>query len=58
MNEEILIFEDASNFRGCLQVKRDGDSYFWGVDCEVHGMEWSPIPAYIYETLKKYSEEE
>ncbi|WP_428421987.1 hypothetical protein [Methylibium sp.] len=57
MTEEVLIFEEAGNYRGCLEAKREGDAYFWRVECDVHEQAWEPIPAYLYEALKKYSEE-
>jgi hypothetical protein len=54
---ELFQFDDACNYRGCLEAKRKGDAFFWRVDCDVHDQQWQPIPQFLYEALKRYADE-
>ena len=57
MGLQVLQFEDASNYRGCLEAKEEDGKCFWRVDCNVHEQAWEEIPRYLFEALKKYHEE-
>ena len=37
MDDEIMRFDEASNYRGALEVKKDGEAFLWRVDCDVVG---------------------
>ena len=54
MNENILQFGEASNYRGCLEVKEEAGQCFWRVDCDVEDRQWEPIPRYLFDALKKH----
>ena len=57
MDAQILQFDDASNYRGCLEAKDEGGQCFWRVDCDVHEQQWEPIPRYLFDALKRYHDE-
>lgn len=53
-------FEDIGNYRGCLQVKRDGDRCFWRVGCDLYSdandraQPWVEIPQHLHEALLRH----
>ncbi len=44
------------NYYGCLNVKKEGDKYYWSIE-DYNGHEWHEIPEYLYKALIKYQDE-
>lgn len=44
------------NYYGCLEVKQDGDKYYWSAE-DWDGHDWEEIPEYLYRALVKFEEE-
>ncbi len=45
------------NYYGTLQTKKEGDKYYWTIECAVSEL-WEEIPQYLYEALNKFQDEQ
>jgi hypothetical protein len=53
----MIEFYECANYSGPLQAQKEGDKFFWRVDCDVNLQEWLEIPAYLGEALFRYHAE-
>ena len=43
------------NHYGSLEVKQEGDKYFWGIE-NYDGTQWERIPRHLYSELRRFDE--
>lgn len=46
---------DIGNYYGGLNVRQEGDKYFWGIE-NWDGTYWDEIPKQLYDTLVSYEQ--
>ena len=50
---EITDLEFVGNYRGWLQIARDGEQYYWRVESEIDEEEWLKIDEELYLVILK-----
>jgi len=45
------------NYYGGLELKKDDDKYYWGIE-NYNGISWQEIPQSLYEEIDKFESED
>jgi len=54
--DETRVDDEIGNYYGGLHMKKVDGQYFWGIE-NYKGISWSPIPAYVGDSLRMYTQE-
>lgn len=63
LNNRAYRFKRVSNYRGELQIKKEGIKFFWRVSCNVddgdeEDEKWLEIPWYLWDALVTHHEQQ